>query len=287
MGKIAILTDSGCGLEPTEITNSTYVVPLHINFKEKSYRDNIDITAAEVYDRMLKGDIPKTSIAPMGDIESMIKKIKEDGYDQIISISISSGLSGIYNAMNLALGQAEGIKYKSFDTKNISIGAGFFVIYAQTLLDKFDSVDDLYDELQSKLYNSKLFFNIDTLKFLIEGGRIGKVLGGIGSMLKITPVMSCDKDGVYYTVSKKRSPEKAIEDMITQVKAFLAEHEAYNNRYYFTLVYRNDENVLQRFTTSLADEFANATKLIQYKTVSPALGVHTGPGLIGLGAFCL
>lgn len=284
MSKIAILTDTGCGLERERFGKSTYVVPLYINFKERSYKDMEEISAEEVYKKM-QTEIPKTSTASIDDIKKIINKIKRDGYTDILCISISSKLSGIFNAMNLAARDVDGINFKALDTKNISFGTGFFVLYAQTLLDKVSSLQELYDKLESNIKNSKVFFSIDTLKYLIEGGRIGRVLGGIGSMLRITPIMSCDEDGVYYTVAKKRSLEKAILEIADQTKAFVDEHKTAQNRY-FAIIYKNDENILNQIREALKDEFATASYFLIYNVVSPALGVHTGPGLVGVGAFC-
>lgn len=282
--KIAILLDTGCTYDSSYFSENVFFVPLYINFKEKSYKDMEEITSRQVYEKM-KTEIPKTSIASPGEIEQKIKKIIDKGYNKILSITISSGLSGIYSAISMVSEKIDDCEIKVVDTKNISFGTGMIGIYADMLIQQNPEIDfdDLYEKVIERIGKSKVFFTIETLEYLIAGGRIGKVLGGLGTLLKIKPVISCNKDGIYYTVKKVRSSEKALSEIISLAK----EHIAGSKNYVLTLLYRDDKKLLEKMENELKNEIKNAMKYLPVDLVSPALGVHTGDSIIGVGALIL
>lgn len=285
--KIAILADTASGLGKEYWGENTYMLPLYINFANDSYKDMIDINAHQVFEKMEKEGIPKTSIASVGEIKDLIEKIKSDGYTDILAITISSGLSGVYNSVCMAANdEKDMINMKVIDTKNIWLGTGFLVHYAQDLLSENPNIDfeEFYEKVNSSVKNSKLIFSLDTLKYLLAGGRVGKVMGTVGSLLKIMPVISCDEDGVYATLAKTRSTDKAILEITGRIKEFLNNNKG--KKYYIALTYKKDEALLKKFEEILKDEIAQATRYIKYETVTATIGVHSGPGVYGVGAFC-
>ena len=285
--KIAILADTASGLGKEYWGENTYMLPLYINFANDSYKDMIDIDAHQVFEKMERNGIPKTSIASVGEIKDLIEEIKKDGYTDILAITISSGLSGVYNSVCVAANDEKDIiNMKVIDTKNIWLGTGFLVHYAQDLLSENPNIgfEEFYQKVYSSVESSKLIFSLDTLKYLVAGGRVGKVMGTVGSLLKIMPVISCDEDGVYATLAKTRSTDKAILEITGRIKEFLNNNKG--KKYYIALTYKKDENLLKKFEEILKDEIAEATKYIKYETVTATIGVHSGPGVYGVGAFC-
>ncbi|MGP1411530.1 MAG: DegV family protein [Peptoanaerobacter stomatis] len=285
MGKIAILADTGCGLTDNYLEKDTYMLPLYVHFSDKSYKDMVEISSNEVYEKMDREGLAKTSIPSVGEIKQMIEKIKSDGYTDILVISLSSGLSGVHNAICMAAKEEQDINIKIVDTKNVWLGTGFFVLYAQDLLKENPqiSIDELYEKVNN-IYNSKLYFYLDTFKYLIAGGRIGKVVGTVGTLLKIMPIIACNDEGIYHTVSKTRSEDKAIADITDRIKEFVSKNVG--KKHYIAIVYKKDERLLKKIEEILKDEIMSAVKYIKYDVVTPALGVHSGPGALGVGAFC-
>lgn len=284
--KIAILADTASGLGKEYWGENTYMLPLYINFTDNSYKDMIDIDANQVFEKMEKDGIPKTSIASVGEIKGLIEKIKSDGYTDILAITISSGLSGVYNSVCMAANDEKDIiNMKVIDTKNIWLGTGFLVHYAQDLLSENPDIsfEEFYQKVNSSVENTRLIFSLDTLKYLIAGGRVGKVVGTFGSLLKIMPVISCDEDGVYATLAKTRSTDKAILEITGRIKEFLNNNKG--KKYYIALTYKKDKELLKKFEEILKDEIAQATRYIKYETVTATIGVHSGPGVYGVGAF--
>ncbi len=275
--KIAIIIDS-CTDVPKEYIDkyNMYVLPLTINYKDKSYLDGVNITADEVYEN-LKTEVPKTSL-PSGEIiEKTFKKIIEAGYEKIIAVTVSSGLSGTNNIVNIMAKEFPSIETYVVDSKNISLGAGLTAITAGELIEKNYSFEEIKDKLIQVVKNTKIFFCVETLEYLKKGGRIGLVTCAVGTLLELKPIISCNEDGIYYTVTKcigrKNSIKKTIEMAEKYAKSFSCCKISIGNGH----AYEEAANMAKK----MKEELRNIKYLIE-SSISPALGVHTGPGLIGI-----
>ncbi|MDU4018816.1 MAG: DegV family protein, partial [Finegoldia magna] len=217
MGKIAILTDSGSEITPKMAEEyGIELIPLQINYLDVSY-DDYTVEPKYIYEKIDR-EVPKTSIPSIGDIVNKLNEIKNKGFDKIICISISSKLSGMYNAFMLAKDQVEDVQVEVFDSKNISIGTGFFAIFARKLIDEGFSLESIIETMKSKIKDSVPVITLDTLKYLSLGGRIGKITGIVGNLLNLKLIISCNEDGEYYTVEKNRGTMKNINHAIDIVK---------------------------------------------------------------------
>lgn len=280
--KIAVLTDS-CSDVPRNLLEKfhIYQMALSINYKDKSYRDRIDITPEEVYEN-LQNEIPHTSLPTIGEIHEVIEKIIADGYTEIIIPVISSGLSGTYNAINVVCEDFKNIKTAVIDTKNIALGSGFYSIYAAQLVEKHVSFEEIVKKIENKIEDSHIYYSLQTLHYLVKGGRLGRVEGMLGSMLQIKPIISCDKDGIYYTVEKVRGRKQSINKLIDIVQDKIKDKK----NYYLTICHGYAQEEADKIKERMKSYIDNATIFMEGQ-ISPALGVHTGPGLIGIGYFDL
>ena len=277
--KIAILVDSGCDV-PTTLAqaNNIYEIPLKIIYETESFTDKVTITAEEIYDR-LPTEIPKTSLPEGAVIQEIFKKIIADGYEQLIAITISSGLSGTFNSIRLIAQDFPQLETFMFDTKNIGIGAGSHAIKAAELIAQGASFEEITNNLSHSTDKSKIFFSVATLEYLQKGGRIGLVSAVLGNALKLNPIITCNEAGVYHTVAKSRGRKKSLEKTVSLVKAFVGNHQ--NVR--LLVAHGNAEQEALALVDVLKKEIPQANDIL-VDQISPALVVHTGPGLIGLGA---
>lgn len=280
--KIAVLTDSGSDV-PQNILDKfgIYQLSLGINYKDKSYRDRIDITPEEVYERLTE-EIPRTSLPTLGEIREMLEKIAADGYTHVIIPVISSGLSGTYNAIRQVCSEFNGIITAVIDTKNIALGSGFLSVYAAQLTEKNLSFDEIVAKVENKIKDSHIYYSIQTLQYLIKGGRLGRVEGIIGSMLQIKPIIACDEDGIYYTVAKVRGRKQSINKLMEIVQDILKDKK----NYYLTICHGYAKEEADMVKEKMKTYIDNAALFMEGQ-ISPSLGVHTGPGLIGIGCFDL
>lgn len=276
---MAILVDSGCDV-PTTLAqaNNIYEIPLKIIYETESFTDKVTITAEEIYDR-LPIEIPKTSLPEGAIIQEIFKKIIADGYEQLIAITISSGLSGTFNSIRLIAQDFPQLETFMFDTKNIGIGAGSHAIKAAELIAQGASFEEITNNLSHSTDKSKIFFSVATLEYLQKGGRIGLVSAVLGNALKLNPIITCNEAGVYHTVAKSRGRKKSLEKTVSLVKEFVGNHQ--NVR--LLVAHGNAEQEALALVDVLKKEIPQANDIL-VDQISPALVVHTGPGLIGLGA---
>lgn len=275
--KIAILVDS-CVDVPAKLVEkyNMYVAPLKIIYSDREYSDGVDITADEVY-AGLTTEIPRTSLPPGDKIQQLFDQIKADGYEKVLAVSISSGISGTYNAIRVIAEQQTGLEVFVVDTKNIGIGSGFSAIQAAEYIKDGMDWDTLVKTTTENIFNSKVFFVVSTLEYLQKGGRIGLVASVLASSLNLKPIISCNEDGVYYTrakiVGRKRSLKKTLELAVD----FIGDHSNYN----LGIVHGAAEEEANELKKSLLLKLPNSKVFIEGQ-ISPALGVHTGPGTIGI-----
>ena len=278
--KIAIVVDSGMDVPKSYLENyDLFELPLQINYKDQSYLDRINIQPEEVCAR-LEEEIPKTSLPSGQSIHQLFQDIINKGYEHVIVCSISSQLSGTFQLLKTMAEDFDSLQFTFFDTKNIGIGAGLFAVQAAELADVGYSVEDIKNKVFDPL-KSHVFFMVDTLKYLKAGGRIGSVQANIGELLKIKPVITCDDEGIYTTYKKIRSDRQFDKLIMKQIE--IAIHQF------------GEENIRLAIAEVEAKERAHALMKhikenhpsIEYiiSTVSPALCVHTGPGLIGVAIY--
>jgi DegV family protein with EDD domain len=255
------------------------VIPLKIIYKDKEYTDKVDIHAQDVYDR-LDEEIPKTSL-PSGEIISeLLQEFKNEGYEKVIAITISSGLSGTNNMVRLMAENVKELDVFTLDTKNIGVGSGLLAVKAADYVEKELDWEVIKEKLQNDVKKSKMFFHVPTLDYLQKGGRIGLVSSILGNVLNLKPVISCNENGIYYTAAKVRGNKKSIQKAIDLATEFAGDAK----KYHLAIAFggKTAEAQLDDIRVELKKALPNFVKIFEDQ-VSPALGVHTGPGLIGIG----
>jgi DegV family protein with EDD domain len=277
--KIAILVDSGTDV-PKEYRDKyhMYVAPLGIIYKDAEYRDGIDIQPEDVFARFPE-EVPSTSLPSPATVAELFRQIKADGYDKVVAVLISSGLSGTFGMVS-GFGPApeEGLEAYYIDTKDIGIGSGFSAIRAGELIEQGLSFAEVCRQVEDAARHTKLFFCVSTLQYLMKGGRIGLVAGMIGTMLDLKPVISCNEDGIYYTVAKARGRKKSLGLALEKAVEFAAGAKEYS----ITVMHGAAKDEADVLLATMKERLPDFRYVIEGQ-ITPALVVHTGPGLIGIG----
>lgn len=275
--KIALLVDSAMDLPPEIIKKpGVYVIPLSVIYSEGVYVDKVTITSKEIYAR-LGEEVPSTSLPDGKSISKILEKICNDGFTHLIISTISGGLSGTNNMLSLMTRDFPQLTTTVIDTKSIGIGGGLQGAYAKELIDRGESFEKISEILTASVQKSRVFFSIPTLEYLKKGGRIGLVSSIFGTALNLNPVISCNEDGIYYTVNKARGRKKSLEKMIGQVEKFLGSDTSYD----LAVAYGNCIDEAKELAETVKARFTHL-KHFYFDEVSPVLGVHTGPGVIGI-----
>ena len=218
--KIALLADSCADLPPhLAEENQIHVVPLRILCADGEYRDGVDIRAADIYTRLQAGELPQTSLPSAQDITDAFDAIAAAGYDGVIALMLSGGLSGTYNMTRLLAEERKDLTIRVYDSVSGSLGTGMMVL--QLAEDLRQGMD--WDALTERrvpwlIQNTFPFFSVDTLEYLQKGGRIGKVTAMAGTMLQIKPLITFAADGQLQSIAKVRGRNLVIRKLIELVE---------------------------------------------------------------------
>lgn len=280
MRKIALITDTTSNLSEEKIEQyNVKVLPFRIIYKDREYKDQIDISPEEVYDN-LEEEVPTSSMPSMEDMENLYNLLEEQGYTHAIAVVLSTGLSGIYNGLKIVSENHPNIITHIFDSKSIAIGEGIIVKECAKLIEKGKSFEDIVSEIPSIRERINLFFVVGTLEYLKKGGRIGKVAGTIGELLNIKPIVSIDiKDGKYYTYDKVRGRKQSLNRIVEICKGILDEKKC------CLYVMHGDSLEDSKKVFNGISNHPNVTEAEFIGCISPVAGVHSGPGLVGVVLF--
>lgn len=272
--KIAILTDSAANLSAEFIKKhkNLFVVPLIVTMDGKGYRDQIELSAETVYGNIDDFTIT-TSLPDSGDLQKVLEQIKNEGYTDVISINISSGLSGTFNSFRLAFEDFEGLNFTHYDSKTLAMALGILVKRALELVELKTPIAKIIELLDKLRYeDSQAFYTINTLKYLKKGGRIGKVEGTIGDILHIKPVITVNEEGVYITMSKAFGMKRSLNSMRTILV------EKFGTDLIDLVVhYGNDPDQALKLGEKLKEHLN--IRNVSISQLTPVLGVHTGPDM--------
>jgi len=275
LSKIALITDSTSDLSKEEIENNNiHVLPLRIIYKDREYIDRINITPDEVYNNLSK-EVPSTSLPSMEDIDKMFIKLEKEGYTHIIGTCISSGLSGTFNIINLVSEQHPNIISHIFDSRSLTLGTGAIILECAKMIESGKDYEEIIAKLPSIRNRIKVYYVVDTLAYLIKGGRIGKVSGTIGEFFQIKPIITISEEGTYYTYEKVRGRNQSICKLIDIARVLL---EKSSSKVWVL------QGGAMAEGKALYESILKLPNIIEadFRDISPVMGVHTGPGLLGI-----
>lgn len=276
MEKIALIVDSASDIKQDFAkSNNMTVVPFKVIYSDREYVDGIDINPDMLYES-LKKEIPSTSLPSVDSYISALKKAFKNGYTHAIIITISSGLSGSFNSARLAAESVPEITTFVLDSMTLTMSEGAIALEALTMINEGKSFNEIVELLPTFIKKVDVFFTMETLEYLIKGGRIGKVSGTIAGVLNLKPIITVGDDGIYHTVSKVRGSKQSISRIASLLKPYVENGPC--------RVWIMDGNAADK-AQMLYDEIKNYENLVECNIggcISPVLGVHTGPGLIGL-----
>ncbi|MFA6801289.1 MAG: DegV family protein [Acholeplasmataceae bacterium] len=278
MSKIAILTCSNAGLDYLDYPKDIEILRSVIHFGDsESFNDFIDMDAKTFYERIRlnPNDIPKTSYVSMGSMMETFNNLKAKGYDEALVITISSKLSGLFEAVKRASNEVE-LKVTVFDSKTLAYAEAYMVLEAHRLAEEGKSVEEIIPYLEKIRENHQIFFAVDTLLYLIKNGRLSKLQGTLGTMLQLKPLLIIDHEGKVDTLEKIRTTYKAHKRVLEKYI------EATKGKNVITFIsHAHADDFVAWFLKELKQEFPEREVVVAYLT--PVVGAHTGPKALGLG----
>ena len=251
--KIALLTDSCADLSPQlAAENQVFVVPLRILCKDGEYRDGVDIHAADIYARLRSGELPQTSLPAAQDISDAFDAIAAAGYDGVIALMLSGGLSGTYNMVRLLAEERRDLTIRVYDSVSGSLGTGMMILQL---------AEDLRQGMDWQTLTER---------------RIGKVTAMAGTMLQIKPLITFAADGQLQSIAKVRGRNLVIRKLIELVT------QSHNGAARYNLAVANggapaEMEILQGKLTTALPNYDH----IWSGELDGTLSVYIGDGVLG------
>jgi len=272
--KIAIVTDSTADLTPELVEElGVTIVPLRVIFGNEAYREGVEITTEEFYERLVKSrQLPTTSAPSVGDFQEVYERLLKEA-DGIISIHISSKLSGTMQVAETARQSvAKPERIELVDSQATSVAIGFVVMEAVEAARAGAKLAEVKAAAESAVQRTQVWFMLDTLEYVRRGGRIGRARAYLGTLLRVKPILSF-REGEVYPEERVRTRARGLERIIQwavrhqKVKRAVVAHAT-------TL--DEAESIRER----LAMAFPNVK--VHVVRFGPVIGTHGGPGTIGV-----
>ncbi|MEA1961815.1 MAG: DegV family protein [Bacillota bacterium] len=273
--KIALLADSACDIS-TEICQKMKIniIPLKVVYPEASYLDRVDIQPDEVYSRM-PAEIPTTSMPSLDEIKTAVDRIRDEGFTHVLAITLSSKFSGTFQAINVVANEIEDMKISTFDSKTLSYSTGWMVLEAAQSIADGMNMEKILKNLEGMRSKVNIYYVLETLEYLRRGGRIGAVSAMLGEFLHFKPIIAVDDEGKYFIHSKTRGRKKSIERLMN-----IVEQKSQEKPIKLAVLQGGAKKEGEKMLEHLR-KLPNIQEIV-FSDITPTLGVHTGPGLLGV-----
>ncbi len=277
---IKIVTDIEAGLTPELMERfDIKTMPLWIHFGEESYQEGVNLTRDEFYERLTTTSaFPKTSQASVGQFIELYRPLVEAGHE-ILSIHISSGLSGTYQSALGAAQQLPEAKISVVDSRLATIAQSMLVWRAAEWVENGLSREEIVTRLQPMIKHMRVFFLVDTLEYLRRGGRIGGAAALLGTLLQVKPILIL-QEGLIDTYDKERTRKRAL----VRLRELVLEVVGGNTGVDLGVVHVLCPDVAEMLAEKLSAGLKPKRVLVDL--MGPGVGAHVGPGMVGVGVYC-
>jgi DegV family protein with EDD domain len=271
---LRVVTDSTCDIPP-ELAEELgiRIVPIYVMFGEETYRDRVDMGADEFFARLVTNNVhPTTSVPSPKDFADIYNELAEDA-DEIISIHLTAKESGTYNSAVLAKDLvSKKCRIEVVDSESISMSLGMLVLAAARAARSGAKLDEVAEMVRSNVPRIHLMILVDTLKYVVRGGRLNRPTGLVGTVLRVRPLLTM-KEGDLRPVGVARTKARAVESLFNFAKRFSGVKE-------LAVAYTTEHDEADSLLGRLKAAFPDATGYLA--RVGPSLGTHAGPGAMGV-----
>lgn len=277
---IAIVTDTACNITPAMAEEmGIYILPIEIMIDDQNYKDGYDITTEEFYEKMITAkSIPTTSQPLPGTAIELYQKLGEE-YDEILSIHLGSNVSGAVQTLELIGEEIETAKVTIYDTKLVSLPAGYLVKEAKRMVDEGRTVDEIIPQLDILREQSIAYASVHTLDYLVESGRVPAVVGTVAKLAKIKPILTIkaqDEKGVGVS-DKVRTSKRANKRLVDLAKEYT---NKLDYPFQLDIAHGNAPEMVAELKEAVEEAFPDYP--IKTHILTSVIGVHSGPDIVGI-----
>ncbi|MDW7674177.1 MAG: DegV family protein [Bacillota bacterium] len=276
---IRIVTDSTAYISPEVLERySIEVVPLSVHFGDEVFKEGEKYTNKEYYDKLRNTKLSATTSQPSsGEFLSVYEKLAEEGHE-IVSIHISSILSGTYASAQTASSLLPNAKITIIDSLTTACPLSWMVTEAAKAAEEGKTSEDIIQLVETIKENNKIMFVVDTLEYLKRGGRIGGAQALLGTILQIKPILHLS-NGRIEVLDKVRTKQKALSRLTNELEIFLSAQNDYTNIKVAVLAV-DDDTARLALKESLLVKYPSLE--IESSELGPVIGSHVGPGTVGI-----
>jgi fatty acid kinase fatty acid binding subunit len=269
---VRIVTDSTADLTPDQQQAAGItVVPLNVHFGDQVFRDHVDLTAEEFFRRLkASSQMPRTSQPSVGAFEETFRKFRQGG-DEIVSVHLSSKVSGTYNSALMAAQAVDGQAIEVVDSLSTSMALGFMVLEGARLARAGQDRQAVANRMRSLASKAHVICVVDTLTYLERGGRIGKARALLGSLLNVKPILGL-QDGEVVPLGRGRGRPQALNRLVE----LLGRDGPISQ---LAIMHGAAQADAEQLRARVAASYPGLDILLT--ETGAVLGTHTGPGVIG------
>jgi len=278
MSKIAVLTDSGSGLSQQEAkSNGIYLIPLVVLIDGKSYNDGEDISTLDVYQALSDKKYPKTSTPLYMSIENLLRTIKEDGFESVIAVPLSAGLSSTHQSIRLA-GDEVGLEVTFIDVYSTCMIQKHISLLTQKLINDDKTKEEIVEILNKVIRNANTLILPNDLNHLKVGGRLTPLAASLAEMFKIRPILQLNMNtkGKIDVFSKVRTERKALEEAIDTL------HSTFKGKSCTIYIIHSHAAPRTEVTKSILIEKGYDASSIYINDIAAVIASHTGLDCLGI-----
>lgn len=277
--KTAVVTDTASYLTPEQIKKyNITVLPITVILGDKQYKETEELTDDKFYDYLAnEPELPTTAQVSMGQIQEAYDRLVAEGYDTIISVHLSLGITSFMDNLRMFVKEYDKAKVYPFDSMAASAAEADLVMMAGDLAQKNVDPEEIVKQLSDLRDSTNIYFAVNDLKHLSRTGRLSNRSAIIGSLLDVKPLLTF-KDGKIYAIGKERTMRRAYRTIQTEIQKYTDAHPDW--KLHITVVDSNNRELLDKWVTDFQENFPAAR--VSQSHLGPAISVHTGEKTMGV-----
>ena len=273
--KVAVVTDGACSLTPAQGNElGVHIAPVYLTFGENTYRAGVDLSSQEFYDLLSASKkLPTTAQPTAEDFVRIFEKLADD-VDEIVTVVISHHMSATIQSVEMAKQQFDKVPVHVIDSESVSLGLGMMAIAAARAADQGQDGQSIFELVNSIKQKMNVIFTVRTLEYLHKGGRIGGATAFLGSALDIKPILYI-ANGMIEPLEKQRTRKRSVGRLVE-----LMSEKVGDSPVHVAILHGNTPEEAEQLERVVRDQF-NIVDMIT-SDMGPVIGVHAGPGTLGL-----
>ncbi len=279
MKKLGVIVCTNSAIDYIKHDYQIDVVRSTILLGDKEYIDYEELTANQFYETLQENPdlFPRTAMASTGNMLEHYEKLRDEGCDTIIFITISSKMSGIYENALIAAKMVEGVDVFVFDSKTVGYIECLMAFTAHEGFKAGKNIEEIIKDLEFIRDNNHIYFAVNDLSYLVKNGRLSNAAGFIANALKIKPLLEINENGAVVSIEKIRTFKKAVDRVIEK---YIEETEGKDVETF--IIHANNPETVDYIRNKVM-KLKPSVKEIKDYLLTPAVGAHAGPGAITIG----